>query len=182
VPIDETAPGELELVRTFLNTVHFLTGDEGLATPHALRAWLVEHGLLSEGAALGDAEFERALAVREAIRDLVDANYGDEVPDVSLRTLREASVRAPLRFSFERNGAATAEPAVGGLDGALGRLLGIVYDAMRQGEWSRLKTCRDPRCRWLFYDRSKNRSGAWCDMASCGNRAKARRRRASARD
>lgn len=35
-----------------------------------------------------------------------------------------------------------------------------------------LKIC--PNCEWLFLDRSKNRSRAWCDMAVCGNRAKAR--------
>lgn len=37
----------------------------------------------------------------------------------------------------------------------------------------RMKIC--PNCGWLFLDRSKNRSRAWCDMAICGNRAKARR-------
>jgi predicted RNA-binding Zn ribbon-like protein len=26
----------------------------------------------------------------------------------------------------------------------------------------------------VFYDRSKNRSGRWCVMAECGNRAKVR--------
>ena len=36
----------------------------------------------------------------------------------------------------------------------------------------RLKIC--PNCEWLFLDRSKNRSRTWCDMAVCGNRAKAR--------
>lgn len=36
----------------------------------------------------------------------------------------------------------------------------------------RLKVC--PNCAWLFIDRSKNRSRTWCDMAVCGNRAKAR--------
>jgi predicted RNA-binding Zn ribbon-like protein len=36
----------------------------------------------------------------------------------------------------------------------------------------RLKVC--PNCEWLFLDRSKNRSRTWCDMAVCGNRAKAR--------
>jgi len=35
-----------------------------------------------------------------------------------------------------------------------------------------LKIC--PNCEWLFLDRSKNRSRAWCDMAVCGNRVKAR--------
>jgi predicted RNA-binding Zn ribbon-like protein len=37
----------------------------------------------------------------------------------------------------------------------------------------RLKIC--PNCQWLFLDRSRNRSRAWCDMAVCGNRAKASR-------
>lgn len=40
-------------------------------------------------------------------------------------------------------------------------------------EPERLKIC--PNCGWLFLDRSRNRSRAWCDMAVCGNRAKASR-------
>lgn len=40
-------------------------------------------------------------------------------------------------------------------------------------EPERLKIC--PNCHWLFLDRSRNRSRAWCDMAVCGNRAKASR-------
>jgi predicted RNA-binding Zn ribbon-like protein len=36
----------------------------------------------------------------------------------------------------------------------------------------RLNVC--PACRWLFLDRSKNKSRRWCDMKVCGNRAKAR--------
>jgi predicted RNA-binding Zn ribbon-like protein len=39
-------------------------------------------------------------------------------------------------------------------------------------EPDRLKIC--PNCGWLFLDRSKNKSRAWCDMSVCGNRAKAR--------
>lgn len=39
-------------------------------------------------------------------------------------------------------------------------------------EPDRLKIC--PNCGWLFIDRSKNKSRAWCDMTVCGNRAKAR--------
>lgn len=39
-------------------------------------------------------------------------------------------------------------------------------------EPERLKICR--ACGWLFLDRSRNRSRQWCDMAVCGNRAKAR--------
>jgi predicted RNA-binding Zn ribbon-like protein len=38
-----------------------------------------------------------------------------------------------------------------------------------------VKTCRNPDCRWAFYDSTRNRSAVWCDMAVCGSRAKSRR-------
>lgn len=48
----------------------------------------------------------------------------------------------------------------------------------------RIRICQN--CRWLFFDRSRNSSRLWCDMAVCGNRNKARRhyrrRRASQED
>jgi predicted RNA-binding Zn ribbon-like protein len=66
------------------------------------------------------------------------------------------------------------EPDAGGVDGALGRLLAIVHVSIADGTWSRLKACREDSCEWAFYDHTKNRSGAWCDMGVCGNRAKAR--------
>jgi predicted RNA-binding Zn ribbon-like protein len=45
---------------------------------------------------------------------------------------------------------------------------------MADGSWSRLKTCRNHGCRWVFYDLSKNRSASWCSMQLCGNRRKTR--------
>jgi predicted RNA-binding Zn ribbon-like protein len=44
-----------------------------------------------------------------------------------------------------------------------------------------MKACRAEDCRWAFYDRSRNRSRAWCSMRECGNRAKARSYRARQR-
>jgi predicted RNA-binding Zn ribbon-like protein len=39
----------------------------------------------------------------------------------------------------------------------------------------RVRQCADGTCGWLFIDQSRNHSRRWCDMATCGNRAKARR-------
>jgi hypothetical protein len=58
--------------------------------------------------------------------------------------------------------------------GPLARLLLIIRDAQRDGTWARLKACRNPDCRWAYYDRSHAGRGAWCDMAVCGNRIKNR--------
>ncbi len=43
---------------------------------------------------------------------------------------------------------------------------------------TRIKTCAAQDCGWKFVDQSKNRSRRWCDMAVCGNLAKARHYRA----
>jgi predicted RNA-binding Zn ribbon-like protein len=43
---------------------------------------------------------------------------------------------------------------------------------------ARVRECAGDPCGWLFLDVSKNGSRRWCDMADCGNRAKARRYRA----
>ena len=61
---------------------------------------------------------------------------------------------------------------------ALLGLLLIIRDAQADGTWERLKLCGNPYCRWAFYDRSHSRRGAWCDMATCGNRHKNRNLRA----
>lgn len=45
---------------------------------------------------------------------------------------------------------------------------------------ARVRVC--PNCRWLFLDRSRNATRLWCDMAVCGNRAKARRHYRRMRD
>jgi predicted RNA-binding Zn ribbon-like protein len=37
----------------------------------------------------------------------------------------------------------------------------------------RVKQCKE--CGWLFYDSTRNLSRRWCDMQTCGNKAKARR-------
>jgi predicted RNA-binding Zn ribbon-like protein len=174
---DETAPGDLELVRTFVNTLDLFRSDT-VATTEALRAWLAERQLIGSEAAVSQADLTQAVRVREALRDLAEANAGESVPREALETLRSAAERAALRLAFTDDGRLALEPLADGVDGALAQLLEIVHRAMHAGTWARLKACRDKTCRYLYYDHSKNRSAAWCDMATCGNRNKARRRRA----
>ena len=55
-------------------------------------------------------------------------------------------------------------------------------DLLIGNEPPRLHACASDTCRWLFLDTSKNRTRRWCDMKTCGNRAKARRYSAAHRD
>ena len=40
---------------------------------------------------------------------------------------------------------------------------------------SRIRECASETCSWLFLDTTRNGRRRWCDMNTCGNRAKARR-------
>jgi predicted RNA-binding Zn ribbon-like protein len=168
------APGPLALVQAFVNTYDVEPHLEDLHGPEALRAWLVDHGLLHAGGTLSDADVHRALAAREALRTMLEANNGAPVDAAAVTTLNRSADDARLRVQFARDGRAQLEPVASGVDAALGRILAIVYTAMTEGTWARLKVCRNETCRWAFYDYSKNRSGAWCTMAVCGCRIKAR--------
>ncbi len=75
---------------------------------------------------------------------------------------------------FGPEGTAKLESRAPGVDGALGRIIATVHDAMAEGSWARLKACPADSCLWAFYDETKNRSGTWCSMSVCGNRTKAR--------
>jgi predicted RNA-binding Zn ribbon-like protein len=107
--------------------------------------------------------------LRKAIRVLLRANNGiDDGVDAASRTLDAASRRARLRVGF-RGGALSFESDE--------RVLAAVAEAMADGSWTRLKACRADDCKWAFIDTARNRTRIWCDMAVCGNRAKARRYR-----
>ena len=178
------APGELELVRAFINTAHLERGADDLEQPADLRRWLVSRELLAATAPVSADDLTIALAVREALRELAAANTGRPPSEAACATLDALSEASGLRPNFEGDGTVALAPRSVGVAGGLGRLLGIVVASVGSGAWGRLKTCRNPACRWAFYDNTRNRSGAWCDMAACGSRAKARayyaRRHASA--
>lgn len=175
----QPAPGELRLVQLLVNTAEPDIGREDIADAATLGRWLVEHELLSaaDAAALTEADRKRAIALREALRDLLGSNAGEPLDPASAQLIEAETRRAPLEVCFDETGGAVLAPARGGMDGVVARVLAAIAAASIEGTWRRLKACRDDTCRWAFYDASRNASSAWCSMAVCGNRAKARRHR-----
>ncbi len=131
-----------------------------------LPQWLEDQGIAPTPAAL-----RRARETREGLRELLIANNERRPPSrEAVETVERAAVRARLTIRFRDGGEVVA--TAGGLDGALGGVLAVAFDAMRGGTWPRLKACRN--CHWAFYDYSRNRSAGWCSMQLCGNRLKTR--------
>jgi predicted RNA-binding Zn ribbon-like protein len=166
------APSRLALVQRFVNTRLHGFGIDRLGTAAKARGWLHTNGLLTPGAPLDEADAARLRRVREALRALAVANRdGDLDPSAPAELTREGRT-ATVRFHLGDDGVTSLVPASRGADAAVATLLVIVHEAQLTGAWPRLKACR--QCTYAFFDRSKNRSAAWCSMSICGNRTKNR--------
>ncbi|HEV2035069.1 MAG TPA: CGNR zinc finger domain-containing protein [Candidatus Dormibacteraeota bacterium] len=177
----DTASGVLGLVQAYVNTVDLQDGPEEFSDPKTLSTWLVARGLMEPGHPAEAADLKHAVAVREAIRGIIAANSGASIYPVDVAILNEAAAASRLRARFGSDGKARLEPEVGGVVGAMGRIVAAVYSATTDEDWSRLKLCGSQSCRWVFYDQSRNHSSRWCTMATCGNRQKAKRFRQRAK-
>jgi predicted RNA-binding Zn ribbon-like protein len=179
----EPAPEGLRLVQSFVNTNDIEEGRDDLESPEDLRDWLLARRLIRPEVDVRHRDLARSLALREAIRGLAASNNGGTPEHEDVATLDRVAESGALRIRFSGDREARLEPLSPGVSGALARMVADVYRSMIDGTWTRLKACRRHDCRWLFYDRSRNRSGTWCSMTVCGNRVKTttyRRRRGRA--
>src|SRR5206468_4420179 len=150
--LPRAAPEPLRLVQLFVNTTDHERSRELLGSPSVVRSWLGAH--LRDPGRLSATGADRARALRAALHDLVRTGSPEARAQVEA-----IARRARLTVSLDPPHLA---PQASGLDGVLGELVAVAYEAMRSGSWSRLKACRN--CGYLFWDASRNRSAAWCSM------------------
>jgi predicted RNA-binding Zn ribbon-like protein len=188
---DKLAPMPLLRVQAFVDTLDRDLGTDMFAHADEARAWLADAGLRvadpdrpEPGVPDFADDLRLARQVREGIRALIGRTTGTEpLTEDELAPLYKVLGQAQPRLDVGADGLfrlgpdPDTVPASRLVDGLLGLLL-IIRDAQADGTWERLKLCGNPDCRWAFYDRSHSRRGAWCDMATCGNRHKNRNLRA----
>jgi predicted RNA-binding Zn ribbon-like protein len=175
-------PNQLDRVIDYVNTLDLESGEDALQTPKALGAWLAERGLLPKPVRVTAGEHGDAIRLREALREAMLANNEGAPSAAGWSEIERAARSGELGVHFGPAGDVALAPRAGGVPGALSGLLAPVATALADGSWARVKACRAPDCGWAFYDRSRNRSATWCEMAVCGNRTKVRtyRRRTTA--
>ena len=170
----QVGPGQLELVREFVNTLDLDESTEELSSPEALASWLAERDLLPEQVKVGPAALARAVDLREALRLLLLANNGAALEPTAIEALNQAIADAALSVRFDSEGRPALAVRGSGPGAVVAPIVAIVYEATVSDTWPRLKACAADDCHWAFYDHSKNHSGTWCTMRVCGNRAKVR--------
>ena len=116
------------------------------------------------------AVLARARALREALFALFSADRPAPEPLAALND-ELAVAMAQLRVTPDLAWSWADETR---LDRPLWPIARQAAELLVSEQRQRVHECAADDCRWLFMDTSKNKSRRWCDMKSCGNRAKVR--------
>jgi predicted RNA-binding Zn ribbon-like protein len=182
----------LDTAFDFLNTLELENGAlvERLSTVDTAVAWLVDAGVASDATAVtGHARsaaerqdlLRRLIATRTALRDVAHAVAHEEAPPRSAiaEVNRALASRERIELVAADDGVRLGHSHVGDpIDDVLARIAEPIVREIGNGHDDRIRICANDTCRWLFYDESRAGRRRWCDMATCGNRAKAQRHRA----
>ncbi|MBB5081769.1 CGNR zinc finger domain-containing protein [Nonomuraea endophytica] len=175
------APGALEVVRRFVDTHDIYNSHDVLSDVEAAVAWLTAEGLMGKGRPMAARDLSALRDLRGALREMAAANTrGEQPPRAVVDAFNDltASHAASVRLDVSHGSmVASVQPREDGAGGVVAALAAAVHEAVLTQTWTRLKSCDNPECRWLFYDESRNRTARWCSMRGCGSIVKARRYR-----
>lgn len=123
------------------------------------------------------AAFLDARRARTALRAL--AEHGPGAADDALGEINRILGRSAGTRRLEAHADGTFSRSfvpVG--DAFAGLVIPIIESAAETliaGDLARVRRCGDPRCSRVFLDDTRNGRRRWCEMSTCGNRAKAAR-------
>ena len=150
---------------------------QALAIPGEEIEQLALHASRKKGKA--EEVFSRAVCLRESLyRIFSRVAVGARPPERDLAVLNSwlAGSLTYLRieasedsFVWSWSGSQTT------LERVLWPVVRSAADLLTSQDLAQIRECASEVCSWLFVDRSRTHRRRWCDMKTCGNRAKARR-------
>ncbi len=146
---------------------------EQLNTPADFGHWLVGAALVDRAPPVSESDFRRAIKLRETIFAVIARDIDQQSPRLT-RTERmiingAAAEPPPVATLTLSGGVTRAGDAKAGMS-AIARDTIALFD---RDDGSVLKWCADDACTHPFLDRSRGHRRRWCEMAGCGDRAKA---------
>jgi predicted RNA-binding Zn ribbon-like protein len=169
-----SAPGELEQVRTFINS--WWVPNDTRRPVDDLAALAADSARWEHALPAIPPPPRSAIASLRVLRDQLRGALG-----ISHPTALSAAVDS-LRWHVELTAEGTAIRLVPQRRTTAAALVAIAVGAIAAGRWHRLRAC--PDCGWVFYDTSRNARRTWCSMTAtggargCGSIAKTRAYRA----
>jgi predicted RNA-binding Zn ribbon-like protein len=166
-----------EHVRTYADIVEFARL-AGALKPSEARRLIVEAESWPEKAA---QMHRRGVALREAIwRGYTRIAYGKEPAREDVEVIAAEAAEAAARARLVKNGESFSWqwPETDELSRPLWPIARAASDLLTSdGDLRHIRECSGDTCAWLFVDRTKNHTRRWCEMETCGNRAKQARLR-----
>ncbi|MFD6286120.1 CGNR zinc finger domain-containing protein [Streptomyces sp. NPDC060205] len=143
---------------------------EMFASPERLDAWYLEAGIVDTVSPGTDTDLARAVAVREAVYELVTARrLGEPYDGTALAAVNDAARMPPATPQLTAAGRRTdATPQE-----ALSTVARHAVEVLSGPDVPLLKECGNPECTRVYLDRSRGMRRQWCGMESCGNKLKA---------
>ncbi len=163
---------------------------ERLRSAVDLASWARQAGVISRAAerrlnrelranpGRGGRWLAEARRLRESIFEVFAAHSEGREPSPAVMATLEGWIRDAVTNSRLVSRGDTYEWQVGAMASTREVVLRVALSAealLRSGDLARVGQCSGRDCRWLWVDHTRNQSRRWCDMAVCGNRAKAHR-------
>lgn len=172
------APGGLALVQDLLNTRAVTRyAVDLLVEPDEAQRWLltaaagwsVVHLLPTPHLALSAADLRALRRLRSTFAEaLIAAASGGSEPDAA------PPPDVSVSLAPDADGRVRMVPTGRGARWVASAVWSEALLAQQAGTWPRLKLCRNPRCGLAFFDTSRNNTGAWHDVSTCGSSANLR--------
>ena len=194
--VPRRVPASTRLWLDFVNTdaAAQLPGGDLLRDFEALLVWFHQHGAIDDERAAGirrravlqpaaaAAALVDARRVRASLRGLAEkGQLHERVRDDAVVEINRVLGRSAGTRRLDQHAGLYTRAFVPTGDAFAGLMIPMVEsaaDALVNDELARVRRCADPRCHRVFFDGTKNGRRRWCDMGTCGNRAKAARHRA----
>jgi predicted RNA-binding Zn ribbon-like protein len=168
-------PEPKELLKHYVDLARF-GEDTGILSPQQTDRLFALSSATPEPA---QRVLQAAIQMREAMYEIFSAKLDREpVPAAALFTLNQYLQMAaqharlvPVNGLFEWR----FEEAPNNLEAPLWPIARSAAELLASEQLAYVRACAADTCQWLFLDSSKNHGRRWCDMKSCGNRAKFRR-------
>ncbi|MGE5244140.1 MAG: CGNR zinc finger domain-containing protein [Betaproteobacteria bacterium] len=164
-----------EHFQTYGDVVAWLEAREMVSAAGAAR---LRHEAAADPPAAARA-YHRALELREVLYRLMAARTAHRPPRAAdLETLNAFVAETFSRARLAKKGrelTLVMDDDRPELAAALNPVIRAAIELLTAPAMNRVRVCGDPACGWLFLDTTRSGTRRWCDMQTCGNRAKVRR-------
>jgi predicted RNA-binding Zn ribbon-like protein len=174
---DQKAPEtRAEKINTYADLLSWGVQSGELTIPDARKL----HAAANHSPAKANSALRKVRELREAIYDTFRAIAAQRAPatadlDVLNKYWKSASIHRSLAHSGGNFRRVWVMDEGDELERPLWPIIASAEELLTGGEISLVRECGSENCSWLFLDHSRNKSRRWCDMKTCGNRAKAKR-------